>query len=133
MKDPGMRILALAILLPVALGGNQTAAAASATDQTYALTRTIKVGGDGGWDYVTLDAAGKVLYVTRTTHTMVLDAATGTVVHDIPGTARAHGVALVPEIGRGFISDGKGASVLVFDLNTGATLWQDPAARYADR
>src|SRR5260370_30152364 len=101
MKDHAMRILALAILLSVALGGNQTAAAASATDQTYALNRTIKVGGDGGWDYVTLDAAGKGLYVTPTTHTMVVDAATGTVVHHIPPTARAPGVAPVPPGGRG--------------------------------
>jgi outer membrane protein assembly factor BamB len=132
MKVVASRILALVIFLSIALGGSQAAAAASSTDQTYALTRTIKLGGDGGWDYVTLDAAGKLLYATRTTHTMVIDAATGKVVHDIPGTARAHGVALVPDVGRGFISDGKGASVLVLDLNTGATLGKVPAAEDAD-
>src|SRR5260370_38911493 len=124
MQKFGLRFLFLAILIALGVGGIRAAAAAA--DQPYALSRTIKVGGDGGWDYVTLDAAGKLLYVTRTTHTMVLDAATGTVVHDIPGTARAHGVALVPDVGRGFISDGKGASVLVFDLNTGATLGKVP-------
>jgi hypothetical protein len=70
MKKFVSQFLFLAILIAVAVGGIQTAAAA---DQTYALTRTIKVGGDGGWDYVTLDAAGKLLYVTRTTHTMVID------------------------------------------------------------
>ena len=130
MNKFAVRFLFLAILLPVAVGG--IGAAASAADQTYALTRTIKVGGDGGWDYVTLDAAGKLLYVTRTTHTMVIDAATGQTIHDIPGTARAHGVVLMPEVGRGFISDGKGATVLVFDLNTGATLGKVPAAEDAD-
>jgi len=129
MKKFAVRFLFLAILIALAVGGIRAAAAA---DQTYALSRTIKVGGDGGWDYVTLDAAGKLLYVTRTTHTMVIDAATGQTVHDIPGTARAHGVALVPEVGRGFISDGKGASVVVFDLNTGATLGKVPAAEDAD-
>ena len=132
MKKVSVRTLAIAIFLSVGLGGIQTAAAAPATDPSYTLTRTIKVGGDGGWDYVTLDPAGKTLYVTRTTHTMVIDTATGKVVHDIPGTARAHGVALVPEAGRGFISDGKGASVLVFDLNSGATLGKVPAAEDAD-
>src|ERR1700676_3031210 len=115
MKDLDSRFSFLAILLPVSLllnvvlGGIQTAPAAPSADQTYALTRTIKVGGDGGWDYVTLDGTGKLLYVTRTTHMMVIDAATGQTVHDIPGTARAHGVVLMPEVGRGFISDGKGA------------------------
>jgi DNA-binding beta-propeller fold protein YncE len=103
-----------------------------AADQTYALTRTLKVGGDGGWDYATLDAAGKLLYVTRTTHTMAIDVATGKTVHDIPGTGRAHGVVLLPDVGRGFISDGKSGSVLVFDLNSGATLGRVPAADDAD-
>ena len=132
MKKVFVRTFALAIFLSVGVCGIRTAAAAPATDPTYALTRTIKVGGDGGWDYVTLDPAGKTLYVTRTTHTMVLDTATGKVVHDIPGTARAHGVALVPDTGRGFISDGKGASVLVFDLGSGTTLGKVPAAEDAD-
>ena len=132
MKNAGARILVLAIALSVGLGWIQSAAGAPAADQTYALTRTLKIGGDGGWDYATLDAAGKLLYVTRTTHTMVIDVATGKTIHDIPGTGRAHGVALVPEVGRGFISDGKGAAVIVFDLNTGATLGRVPAAEDAD-
>src|ERR1017187_6366861 len=126
------RILIFAIFSAVGLGETQAAAAAPATDQTYALATTLKVGGDGGWDDVTLNAAGQLLYVTRTTHTMVIDVSTGKTVHDIPGTSRAHGVALVPDAGRGFISDGKGASVIVFDLNTGATLGKVPAAEDAD-
>ena len=130
MKKFAARFSFLVILIALALGG--ISAAGFAADQTYALTRTIKVGGDGGWDYVTLDAAGKLLYVTRSTHTMVIDAATGQTVHDIPGTARAHGVVLMPDLGRGFISDGKGAQVLVFDLNSGATLGKVPAAEDAD-
>jgi len=129
MKDLAVRFSFVTVLIALAIGGIRAAAAA---DQTFALSRTIKVGGDGGWDYITVDAAGKLLYVTRTTHTMVIDAATGQTVHDIPGTARAHGVVLMPELGRGFITDGKGASVLVFDLNTGATLGKVPAAEDAD-
>ena len=106
--------------------------AAFPANQIYALTKTLKVGGDGGWDYATLDAAGKLLYVTRTTHTMVIDVATGKTIRDIPGTGRAHGVVLLPEVGRGFISDGKSGSVLVFDLNNGATLGKVPVADDAD-
>jgi DNA-binding beta-propeller fold protein YncE len=132
MKDFATRILIFAILLSVGLGEIQAAAAAPAIDQTYALATTLKVGGDGGWDDVTLNAAGQLLYVTRTTHTMVIDVSTAKTVHDIPGTSRAHGVALVPDAGRGFISDGKAASVIVFDLDTGATLGKVPAAEDAD-
>lgn len=133
MKNLAVRILVLAIILSAGLVGAQPAVGVlPATDETYALTKTLNVGGDGGWDYATLDAAGKLLYVTRATHTMVIDVSTGKTVHDIPGTARAHGVALVPDAGRGFISDGKGASVIVFDLNTGATLGKVPAAEDAD-
>jgi hypothetical protein len=130
LKNAAARILVLATVLSAGFCGVQFVAAAA--DQTYALTRTIKVGGDGGWDYATLDAAGKLLYVTRTTHTMVIDVATGKTVHDISGTGRAHGVALVPDAGRGFISDGQGGDVVVFDLNTGATLGRVPAADDAD-
>jgi DNA-binding beta-propeller fold protein YncE len=63
---------------------------------------------------------------------MVVNVSTGKTVADIPGTRRAHGVALVPETGRGFISDGKDGSVIIFDLGTGATLGKVAAAPDAD-
>ena len=98
----------------------------------YEIRQTLKVGGPGAWDYVTLDASGKRLYLTRTTHTMVLDAATGKVIADIPGMKRAHGVALVPQVGRGFITDGQDGAVIIFDLNTNAVLGKIAAANDAD-
>jgi hypothetical protein len=82
------------------------------------VARVFHVGGEGGWDYITVDPAHKLLYVPRSTHTMVLDATTGKTVADIPGQQRNHGVALVPAAGRGFISDGKDGSVTIFDLKT---------------
>ncbi len=106
--------------------------APAAVTPGYKLTSTMKLGGEGRWDYVTLDAAGKFLYVTRTTHTMVVDVATGKTRHDIAGQERSHGVALVPAAGRGFISDGKAGAVLVFDLNSGAALGKVAAADDAD-
>jgi outer membrane protein assembly factor BamB len=84
----------------------------------YYLEQTFHVGGEGGWDYVTVDAANKLLFVPRSTHTMVLSETTGKLVADIPGQERNHGVALVWSVGRGFISDGKDASVTIFDLKT---------------
>ena len=89
----------------------------------FDVTRTIHVGGEGGWDYVTVDAATHRLFVTRSTHTMVIDAVTGKTLGDIPGQKRSHGTALVPELGRGFITDGGGSgAIVVFDLKTYAVL-----------
>ena len=88
---------------------------------TWAVEKTFHIGGDGGWDYVTLDSKNHRLYVPRSTHTMVIDADSGKTLADIPGQKHNHGVALVPEAGRGFISDGSGA-VVIFDLKTNAVL-----------
>jgi DNA-binding beta-propeller fold protein YncE len=98
----------------------------------YHVAETFKIGGAGGWDYVTVDPAGQRLFVPRTTHTMVLDAATGKAVADIPGQKGNHGVALVPGAGRGFISDGRDGSVVVFDLKTFEVLGKVKAAADAD-
>jgi DNA-binding beta-propeller fold protein YncE len=130
MQTLYVRFLALVILAAAQIFLNSPASAAPL--QYYKLAAPLKVGGEGGWDYVTLDKAGRLLYVTRSTHTMVVDVSTGKPVGDIPGMLRAHGVALVPEAGRGFISDGKDGSVIVFDLKTGATLGKVTAAPDAD-
>ncbi|HEX6493922.1 MAG TPA: YncE family protein [Acidobacteriaceae bacterium] len=87
------------------------------------VSKTFPVGGDGGWDYVTVDASTHRLFVTRSTHTMVLDSESGKVLGDIPGQQRSHGVAIVPKLGRGFITDGGGSgSIVIFDLKTYAVL-----------
>jgi DNA-binding beta-propeller fold protein YncE len=102
--------------------GAQTPAGAPDESGPYKVAQVFQVGGEGAWDYLTVDAEHKLLYVPRTTHTMVLDANTGKTVADIPGQKRNHGVALVPSAGRGFISDGTDASVTVFDLKTYAVV-----------
>lgn len=89
----------------------------------WTATNTLHVGGDGGWDYVTADSATHRLFVTRTTHTMVVDEDSGKVLGDIPGQVRSHGVAIVPKLNRGFITDGGGTgSIVIFDLKTYAIL-----------
>jgi len=134
MKSSSLRLSVLtlvgAALVASCLAWSGVARAAAAPG--YKLTSTMKLGGEGRWDYVTLDSAGKFLYVTRTTHTMVVDVATGKAVHDIAGQVRSHGVALVPAAGRGFISDGKLGAAIVFALNSGAALGQVAAADDAD-
>jgi hypothetical protein len=87
------------------------------------VAKTLHVGGDGGWDYLTVDAQTHRLFVPRSTHTMVLDADSGKVLGDIPGQKIAHGVAIVPSVGRGFITDGGGnGAITIFDLKTYAVL-----------
>jgi YVTN family beta-propeller protein len=97
------------------------------------VERTIEVGGVGGMDYLTVDSQTHRLYVPRTTHTMVIDSASGKILADIAGQTKAHGVALVPRLNRGFITDGGGnGSIVVFDLKTNGVLGTIAAQPDAD-
>jgi hypothetical protein len=90
---------------------------------TWQVAKTVHVGGEGGMDYLTVDPPTHRLFVPRTSHTMVLDADSGKVLGDIPGQKNAHGVAIVPSAGRGFITDGGGnGAIVIFDLKTYAVL-----------
>src|SRR5580692_11356898 len=97
------------------------AAALAAAAPGYKVVNTFKVGGDGGWDYLTADTAARRLYVSRATHVMVLDLDSGKTVGDIADTPGVHGIALAPELGRGFTSNGRESTVSIFDLKTLAT------------
>jgi DNA-binding beta-propeller fold protein YncE len=98
----------------------------------YAVQKTIKIGGQGRWDYVSVDPTAHRLYVTRSTHTQVIDTETGKVVLDVAGQQRSHGVAAAPAVGRGFITDGGAGTIVIFDLKTGDVLGNSPAADDAD-
>lgn len=90
-----------------------------AAQAQWQVTKTFHPGGEGGWDYATVDAPNHRLFVTRSTHTQAIDTSTGKLLADIPGQIRSHGVALVPQLNRGFITDGGGqGAILVFDLKT---------------
>lgn len=105
----------------------------AAAQSNWHVLRTIPVGGEGGWDYATVDPATHRIFVTRSTHTMVIDPASGKVLGDIAGQKRSHGVALVPRLNRGFITDGGGSgTIVVFDLTTYAVLGSIPAQPDAD-
>ena len=84
----------------------------------YHVIKTYKVGGDGGWDYLTFDKASNRLFISRSTHVIVMDADSGKVVGDIPDTPGVHGIALAPEFGRGFVSNGRENTVSVFELSS---------------
>lgn len=76
------------------------------------------VGGDGGWDYLRVDPDTHRIYLSRGNHVMIVDESSGNVLGDIPNTNGVHGIALAPDLGKGFISDGTDDSVTIFDLKT---------------
>ena len=87
----------------------------------YHVARRFAAGGDGGWDYPLADTGRNRLFLSRGTHVMVLNSDSGTVVGDIPNTPGVHGIAVAPELGKGFISNGRDSSMTVFDYATLAT------------
>ena len=92
---------------------------AHAQQHPWQASKTLHIGGEGGWDYVTVDPANKRLFVTRSTHTQIIDTSTGKVIADLPGESRSHGTAIVPAVNRGFITEGGGDGAIdVFDLST---------------
>jgi DNA-binding beta-propeller fold protein YncE len=84
----------------------------------YHITRTINLGGDGSWDYLRFDPAGKRLFIARSTRVMVADLTSGKLSAELPNTAGVHGVALVPDLHRGVTSNGKANTATIFDLET---------------
>jgi DNA-binding beta-propeller fold protein YncE len=88
----------------------------------YEHVRAIKIGGEGGWDFLEVDVANRMLYVTRGTRVAVIDLDTEKVVGEIADTPGVHGIAFVPTLNRGFTSNGGDSSVGVFDLKTFKTL-----------
>src|SRR5262249_16391671 len=75
-----------------------------------------------GWDYVAVDSDARRVYVTHGTHVVVMNADTYAIEGDIPDTPGVHGVALAPDLGRGFISNGRGNTATIFDLKTLKTI-----------
>jgi YVTN family beta-propeller protein len=84
----------------------------------WKILKEIKIGGPGNWDYLTMDSAARRLYVSHATHVVVVDPDAGKVVGDIPDTPGVHGIALVPELNKGFVSNGRGNNVTIFDMKT---------------
>jgi DNA-binding beta-propeller fold protein YncE len=107
-------LLAAALAIP-------TAGAA----QTFTVQR-FSIGGDGGTDYLTAEPGTGRVFISRGTHVMVVDGATGKVLGDIPDTPRTHGIALVPKANHGFITNGGDSTVTIFDIQTLAVIRKVP-------
>jgi YVTN family beta-propeller protein len=89
---------------------------------TYQIAQKLPLGGDGGWDYLSVDSASHLLYLSRATHVAIVDTVSGKIVGDIGDTPGVHGIAIADDLGRGYISAGKADRVKVFDLQTRKTL-----------
>jgi DNA-binding beta-propeller fold protein YncE len=114
-------------LAPAAFAAAVLAPAHTAQAQTFTV-RKYSIGGDGGTDYLTAEPGTGRVFVSRATHVMVIDGATGTVIGDIPDTPHTHGIALAPKSGHGFITNGGDSTVTIFDLKTLAVIRKIPVA-----
>src|SRR5438270_9975951 len=106
--------------------------AALAGPSGYHVAKTYKLGGEGGWDYLTVDSKARRVYISRGTHVMVVDADNATVVGDIPNTNGVHGIAIADDMDKGFVSDGRDGNVTIFDTKTLKVLGTAPAGKNAD-
>ena len=107
-------------------------AAPAPSDGGYSVTKKIPIPGQGSWDYVTVDEGARRVYVSHGTQVEVLDADSGAVVGDIPNTDGVHGVAVAPDLGRGFTSNGKSSTVTIFDLKTLKPIGSAPTGKKPD-
>ncbi|PYP55659.1 MAG: hypothetical protein DMD44_14525 [Gemmatimonadetes bacterium] len=113
-------VVAPALLLAAVLAAPHVGRA-----QTFKVAR-FNIGGDGGTDYLTAEPGTGRVFISRGTHVMVVDGASGKVLGDIPDTPRTHGIALVPASHHGFITNGGDSTVTMFDLASLAVIKRIP-------
>ena len=124
MRFPHLQIIAflmLACAVPI-----------PAAEPTYHVTSREILPGDVKWDYLTYDAGGKRLFITRGDHVDVYDTTLGRVVASIADTPGVHGVALAPELNKGFTSNGRSNTVTIFELSSLKVLRNLPTGKKPD-
>lgn len=116
----GSIFLSRILLVTVAIGvfSFVPLAVAAPPADGYSVTKKIPIPGQGSWDYLIVDEGARRLYVSHATQVEVVDVDSGSVVGKIPNTSGVHGIAIAAELGRGFTSNGKTATVTIFDLKT---------------
>ena len=107
-------------LVALAVGTVGLLAGCPGQEEKFKILKTIPLGGEGGWDYIYVDAEARRLYVPRTKHLQVVDLDKGTIIKDIPDISAkgAHGVALAPAQNLGFVTAGRDNVAIAFDLKT---------------
>ncbi|HYW45659.1 MAG TPA: YncE family protein [Bryobacteraceae bacterium] len=107
-------------------------AAAAFAAEGYKILTKIKIGGEGRWDYVAMDAANRRLYVSHASSVEVVDPDSGKIVGTISGLHGVHGIAIANDLGKGFITNGQSNSVTFFDLKTLAKSAEPAAGKNPD-
>lgn len=115
-------------LVTAALGIAALALAA----EGFKIVSKIKIGGTGGWDYVAVDPDANRVYASHGTLVEVVDTKSGKVVGQITQLHGVHGVAVAPEFGKGFITNGQSNSVTIFDLKTLAKVGEPQTGQNPD-
>jgi DNA-binding beta-propeller fold protein YncE len=133
MRNSGGRMLAsLKTTIFCSLIWLLASSVSSWAEGSYHIIKKIPVPGTGGWDYLIVDEAARRLYVSHATQVEVLDIDSGAIVGKIPNTLGVHGIAIAPELGRGFVSDGQSSSVTIFDLKSLQPIGQAPTGKKPD-
>ena len=101
-------------------------------DGDYRVSKKLPIPGQGGWDYLIVDEAARRLYVSHGTQVEVLDVDSGRIVGKISNTLGVHGIAIAPELGRGFVSNGQTSTLTIFNLKTLKTIGEVPTGKKPD-
>jgi YVTN family beta-propeller protein len=123
MRKTVVRLAAVLVLI---------CAAFAAPSGEYSVIKKIPISGTGSWDYLTVDEGARRLYVSHGTQVEVIDIDSLNLVGSIPKTPGVHGIAIAPEHGKGFVSDGQSNAVTVFDLKTMKTIVEVPTGQKPD-
>jgi WD40 repeat protein len=110
------------VIAAIALAITAAVAAPPPGSSGYRVIKTVSVPGDDGWDYVAVDSDARRVYISHGTHVVVMNADTYAIEGDIPDTPGVHGIVIVPDLGRGFISSGRANTATIFDLKTLKTI-----------
>jgi hypothetical protein len=122
MNHPVSKALSVELLAMLAALGLALGAARTEASPRYHIAHEVALPGEEGWDYLAFEEGAHRLFVSHGTRVLVVDTDTLKVVGEVADTPGVHGIALAPDLGRGYISAGRTNTIVVFDLKTLARL-----------
>src|SRR5580658_2045899 len=120
-------LLLVALLTPALLAAPQSSGGSG-----YHLIKKVKLGGSGSWDYLEIDPVTHHLFISRSTHVIVVDPDQGKIIGDIPDTQGVHGIAFANEFNKGFTTNGRSSKFTIFDLTSLKAIGDAPTDKDPD-